>query len=251
MKRIPLALGHGVGRERGLLPRPGQRKGLMAVEPLERVERFLDLPGRPARSGVLHQRQHQLLQRARLLAAPEAGEQLPPARRDPSEGEEVAVPVATALDPPARGDRVAHEHEELHQREERLPGDLPRPEGAVEGVPGRVRGLRGEAELPVAVRLAQADERVKEMEGARHVPPRAQVPDQLRFQQAGLLVRGTHLDLDPFRILHDGPHLEMLLPPLGVAVLAEPAAEVLGLPYIDETTQSVINPVNSRLRRQA
>src|SRR6266446_5132547 len=146
----------------------------MPPETLEFVEMLLDL-ARPAPGpSGFHQAEDELFHGDCRLTLIEGGPDSGPVRRQSSEAEDVAMPG----DPAAafRGIDVTDEPQEPHQREERVARDPPGEKRAVKLEAGILLedGLRSrrQAELDVAARGSDPDQRIEKRVRANNVPAR-------------------------------------------------------------------------------
>src|ERR1051325_2828103 len=144
----------------------------MPPETFELVQVLLNLAWPAPRSRLFHQVEDELFQGERRLTLIEGGPDSRPMRRQSSEAEYVAV-----LENPAAAIHrigVAHEFQQPHQSEKRVAGD---PSGTKRTVELKSRpfiehGLRSRrhAELNVAVRGADPDQRIEERVRAHDIP---------------------------------------------------------------------------------
>src|SRR5439155_7404133 len=154
----------------------------------------------------------------------EGGPDSGPVRRQSSKAEDVAVPgdAAAAI----RGIDVTDEPQEPHQCEERVASDPPGAERAVKLEAGTLleEGFRSRrhAELDVAVRGSDPDQRIEKRVRAHDVPAGPMFLNQHRLRKARLEMGLRALDLDAGGILHDPAHPAMLFSPHSVAVLRKP-----------------------------
>ncbi len=193
----------------------------MPPETLEFVEMLLDL-ARPAPGpGFFHEGEDELFHGECRLTLVEGCPDSGPVRRQSSEAEDVAV----LGDPAAaiRGIDVTDEPQEPHQREERVASDPPGTKRAVKLEAGTLfeddLRSRGHAELKVAVRVSDADQRIEKRVRADDVPAGPMFLNQHRLREARVEMGLRTLDLDAGGFLHDPAHAAMLFSPQRVAVL--------------------------------
>src|SRR5262245_18246262 len=191
----------------------------MPPETLEFVEMFLDF-ARPAPGpSVFHEVEDEFFHGECRLTLIEGGPDSGPVRRQSSKAEDVAVPG----DPAAaiRGIDVTDEPQEPHQPEERVASDAPRTKRAVklEAGPLLEDGLRSRrhAELNVAIRGSDPNQRIEKRVGAHDVPAGPMFLNQHRLHEARVEMGLRTLDLDARSFLHDPAHAAMLFSPQSVA----------------------------------
>src|SRR5437588_3158314 len=112
---------------------------------------------------------------------------------------------------------MTDEPQEPHQREERIASDPP---GTKRAVKFEARTLledffrsRRHAELSVAVRDADPDQRIEKRVRAHDVPAGPMFLNQHRLPETRVEVRFGKLDLDARGLLHDPAHAAMLFSP--------------------------------------
>ena len=158
----------------------------MPPEALEFVEMLLDL-ARPAPGPrVFHEVEYEFFHGERRLPLKEGGPDSSPLRRQSSEAEDVAVPGDPAA--PIRGIDVTDEPQQPHQSEERVASDPPGAKRAVKLKAGTLLedGLRSgcHAELDVAVRGSDPDQRIEKRVRAHDVPAGPMFLNQHRLREA-------------------------------------------------------------------
>src|SRR2546425_5135302 len=206
----------------------------MPPETLEFVEMLLDLVRPTPCTSFVHEVEDELFHGECRLTLIEGGPDSGPARRKSSEAEDVTVPA----DPAAaiRGIDVTDEPQEPHQREKRVASDPPRTKRAVklEAGPLLEDGLRSRrhAELNVAVRGSDPDQRIEKRVRAHDVPAGPMFLNQRRLRKARVEIGLRTLDLDAGGFLHDPAHPAMLFSPQGITVLRKAAFEVFRFPDV-------------------
>src|SRR5207249_546 len=149
--------------------------------------------------------------------------------------EDVAVP----WDPAAtiRGIDVTDESQEPHQREERVSSDPPGPKRAMKFEARTLLedGLRSRrhAEINVAVRGSDPDQRIEKRVSAHDVPAGLMSLNQPRLREARVKMGVRTLDLDAAGFFHDPAHAAMLFSPQSVAVLRKAPFQVFRFSDVD------------------
>src|SRR6187431_3365699 len=177
----------------------------MLPEALEFVEMLLDLARFPPCPGVFHELEDELFHGECGLPLVERGPGSGPVRRQFSEAEDVAVsehPVAAI-----RGIDMTDVPQEPHQRKERIASDPPGAKRTVKFETGTLPedGLRScrHAELDVAVRRSNPDQRIEKRVRTHDIPVRPMFLNQLRLGEARIKMGFCTLDLDTGGFLHD------------------------------------------------
>src|SRR5262245_3834638 len=219
----------------------------MPPETLEFVEMLLDLTRLAPGARAFHEVEDELLHGVCRLTLIEGGPDSGPARRQSSEAEDVGVfgnPAATL-----RWIDVTDESQEPHQREERVASDPPGTKRAVKLEAGTLLedGLRSrrQAELNIAVRGSDPDQRIEKRVGAHDVPAGLIFLNQYRLCEACIEVGLRTLDLDADGLLHDPAHAAMLFSPQSVAVLRKAPFQVLPFSDVDQHVLLVVNEVDA------
>ena len=219
----------------------------MRPETLQFVEMLLDLFRPAPGASVFHEVEDELFHGECRLTLIEGGPDAGPVRRQSSEAEHVAVPGdATAA---TRWIDLTDEPQEPHQREERVASDPPGTKRAVKLEAGTLveDGLwsRRHAELDVAVRRSDPDQRIEKRVRAHDVPAGPMFLNQHRLLEARVEMGLRTLDIDAGGFLHDPAHAPMFFSPQNVAVLRKAPFQVFRLSDVNQLVLLVVNEVDA------
>lgn len=219
----------------------------MPPETLEFVEVLLDLTRPVPRPSVFHQFEDEFFHGERRLTPIKGAPHSGPVQRQSSEAEDVAVSGDAAA---IRRIDVTDKPQKPHQREERVASDPPGAEGAVE-LEARIvleEGLRSRrhAEIDVAVRGSDSDQRIEKRVCAHDIPTGPIFLNQHRLREARVQIGLCRLDLDTAGFLHDVAHAAMLFPPQRVAVLRKAPFQVFRFSNVNQLVLLVVNEVDAR-----
>ncbi len=108
-------------------------------------------------------------------------------------------------------------------------------------------GLRsgGHAELNVAVRGSDPDQRIEKRVRAHDVPAGLMFLNQHHLREARVKMGLRALDLDAGRFLHDPAHPAILFAPQSVAVLRKAPSQVFRFSDVNQLVLLVVNEVDA------